>query len=119
MKRRWIILGIVVVAIIAVIVLIQLGVIDTEWQFLAILAAPFVAIFKSIGNLLKGSDEEEELIREVYNQRRAEEQAHHDQVSTTMTELNQRVETLMSRSTDIEDRIAEIDREREAVGDRG
>ena len=111
--KRWIILGLVAVAAIAATVLVVRG--DITWETLSILAAPFIAVFKGIGDLLKGKDDEEALIKQLYDERRAKEDQYHGQIEASMRASDARVEELAGESARIDARLAELSKQREAI----
>lgn len=116
--RRWIILGILAVAVVAAAVLIERDIIETDWEFFGILAAPFVAVFKSISNAFKSREEEEELIRERYEERRTEAAARHWSVTSALAASEERATAALSEVEKVDSQIAELDRRRRAIAER-
>ena len=114
--RRWIILGIVAAVFIGLLLLgnffedFDLG----DWPLLTIIATPFLALFKGIGNLLKGSDEQQ-AIREEYAGLREEEAAYHDSVTTTLAASEERVSHLRTNLEAIDGTLADLQKRRDEL----
>lgn len=116
--RKWIILGALAVVALGVAYLIEADIIETDWEILGILAAPFVAVFKSISSAFNSREEEEALIRARYEEKRAEAVAHHRAVTSSLAASEERAAAALEEIETIDSQIAELGRKRRDIKNR-